>query len=730
MNSFVTSSSPADTSGAVGVDREAVGPKQYRVFLSYSHADTTWARWLMRRLEGYRVPERFHGRAAPIGEVGARIAPVFRDRDELPTADDLGEAVQGALRQSATLVVIGSTTAARSRWVNEEVMYFKRIGRADRIFALIVDGEPNAADEAEECFPPGLRFQVGSAGVLKEKPVELIAADARAHGDGKDDAFIRLVAGLLGVGFDELRQREMQRRHRRMFWVTASSLAGMAITLGLAVLALRARDDAQRRQENSELVMAQMLEDLETRLKKADQLGALDDVAKKVMAYFKSLDPRDLTDRSNAQQAKLFTQIGQIYLARLRYADATESFTAAFDRASGLVTRHPRDGEILFERAQAEYWLGYVPYQQGQYAEAGAWWRRYRDSGVALTGLDPALPRWQREAVSGHHNLAALELKRGDLAAARQGFLGEREAHERLLAMLPDDAELQASIANVDSYLGSIAERAGDLTEAVARFGAQVARLEVQVKADALSARMKQRLATALGLQSDALAIAGQQAAALERRRRAMEIFEALTAQDATNRDWQVSAQTARLKYALLLRAQGDAAVAGRLVREGRAALEQLAKSGTSNRAITSALALASRLVAQLSDAAGEPGAGEAAERAVAAAQALLALDRADENHLNSVASAHITAGVIAQRAGDSESARRHFQAALATVEERARTSTNARVLDPAARALMLLGRAEAGRAVQERLARLGYQPLEPWPGISGVKTLSAEVQH
>jgi hypothetical protein len=57
------------------------------------------------------------------------------------------------------------------------------------------------------------------------------------------------------------------------------------------------------------------------------------------------------------------------------------------------------------------------------------------------------------------------------------------------------------------------------------------------------------------------------------------------------------------------LRAQGDAAVAGRLLREGRAALEKLAKSGTSNRAITSALALVSRLEAQLSDAAGEPGA-------------------------------------------------------------------------------------------------------------------------
>ncbi|MEY2877761.1 MAG: hypothetical protein RLZZ15_141, partial [Verrucomicrobiota bacterium] len=372
----------------------AVPPARYRAFISYSHADTTWATWLLRRLEGYRVPQRFHGRAAPIGEIGPRLAPIFRDRDELPTADDLGEAVQAALEQSATLIVICSRTAARSRWVNQEVLAFKRLGRSDRVFALIVDGEPNAAEAATECFPPALRFAVGSQGVLPEQPIELIAADARPHADGKEDAFLRLVAGLLGVGFDDLRQREMQRRHRRMFWITSASVAGMAITLGLAVLAMRAREsaivarnDAQRRGENSELVMAQMLEDLEGRLRKADQLDALDDVAKRVMAYFQSLDPRDLTDRSNTQHAKLFTQIGQIYLARMHYAGATESFTAAHQRTAALAARQPRNGDALFERAQAEYYLGYVPYVQGKYAEAGGWWMRYRDSGVALANL-------------------------------------------------------------------------------------------------------------------------------------------------------------------------------------------------------------------------------------------------------------------------------------------------------------------------------------------------------
>src|SRR4051812_38242306 len=69
---------------------------KYRVFISYSHSDTKWAAWLARRLEGFRVPRRFHGRAAPIGTLGALIRPVFRDRDELPTTSDLGATLRTA----------------------------------------------------------------------------------------------------------------------------------------------------------------------------------------------------------------------------------------------------------------------------------------------------------------------------------------------------------------------------------------------------------------------------------------------------------------------------------------------------------------------------------------------------------------------------------------------------------------------------------------------------------
>ena len=92
---------------------------RYQSYVSYSHADEKWAVWLHKKLETYRVPRRLVGRKTACGVIPKRIAPIFRDREELPTATDLSETVNKALRDSASLIVICSPHAASSHWVNE-----------------------------------------------------------------------------------------------------------------------------------------------------------------------------------------------------------------------------------------------------------------------------------------------------------------------------------------------------------------------------------------------------------------------------------------------------------------------------------------------------------------------------------------------------------------------------------------------------------------------------------
>ncbi len=239
-----------------------IGPdnSHYWAFISYSSKDQVWARWLHRAIETYGFPidliEHHHtptGHPAP-----KRFHPVFRDRDELPASADLGAVIKKALSDSRYLIVICSPNAAQSQWVNKEIETFLTLGRRPHILAIIVDGEPNAGD-SRECFPPALR------------EFEPIAADARPQGDGKTNAKLKLLAGMLGVNFDSLKRRDALRRRRwlvRIAAVTGSLIAMAATLIGVAVYQGHL---AEQRKEAAEIAVQKV----EAARQKADAAGQI-----------------------------------------------------------------------------------------------------------------------------------------------------------------------------------------------------------------------------------------------------------------------------------------------------------------------------------------------------------------------------------------------------------------------------------------------------------------------
>lgn len=258
---------------------------KYWAFISYSHQDNLverksgesgclrWGEWLHRELETYRVPVAFHGRKTPTGEsMPVRLFPVFQDEKELPLNSDLAGAIADGLEQSRFLIVICSPRSASSFYVNEEVRRFKEMGRQNRILALIVAGEPNASDGnkmgytvADECFCPALRYPLDATGKLDttrrdaQEPIagdvrvkdgqlarEARRTDLRGHREVLEFMRLKLIAGLMGVGFDELVQRDKARQaaelRRRIVL-----LSGVALFIALlAVYALFERAHAVR----------------------------------------------------------------------------------------------------------------------------------------------------------------------------------------------------------------------------------------------------------------------------------------------------------------------------------------------------------------------------------------------------------------------------------------------------------------------------------------------------
>lgn len=161
--------------------------KEYFAFISYKSEDVEWAIWIQHELEHYHLPASYNGRT----DIRQELRPVFRDIDEL-SAGNLPEQIKQALENSQNLIVICSPQSAKSPWVNQEVETFIGLGRTDRVFPFIVEG-----NSPKEFFPPAL--------LNLPKNEERLGGDVSKN--GRDAAFVKVVAGMLGVGFDSLWNR-------------------------------------------------------------------------------------------------------------------------------------------------------------------------------------------------------------------------------------------------------------------------------------------------------------------------------------------------------------------------------------------------------------------------------------------------------------------------------------------------------------------------------------------
>ena len=447
----------------------------YAAFISYSHRDRRWAQWLHRSIENYRPPRDVAASHGVDGVLPA-LRPVFLDRAELPTSADLAATVRAALAESAALVVVCSAAAAQSRWVNEEVRAFKELDRGARIFCFIVDGEPATG----ECFPPALRFEVEQGAITTRAAAEPLAADIRPGRDDRASARLKIIAGLLGVPLDRLRHRELARRHRRLALIAVASVVACIVFGAMAVMALRARADAERQRAAAE---QQSL----TARRTADFMKSLFAVSDPSESRGNTITAREVLDRGARQiesqlrdtplvRADLTTTLGEVYASLGLYADGMK----LLDRAAGVPGRPPElaartlvaTGELQNQRGdhaaalqaldaasrslQAAPTLDYALQMRVLSTYGDVYYfkddavraRRYYDELLALATRPAASdPTMRARALEG---IARADLDEGRYDAAATGF------HQALAEQIVATGELHPRTSEILNELGSL----------------------------------------------------------------------------------------------------------------------------------------------------------------------------------------------------------------------------------------------------------------------------------
>ena len=536
---------------------------RYRAFISYSHVDEAWGSWLHKAIERYRIPKRLVGKQTATGPVPDSLFPVFRDREELASAHELGTEIKKALEQSHSLIVICSPAAARSHWTNEEIKHFKSLGRASQVFCLIVEGEPN--DPARGCFPQAIKFEVNAAGELTDEPAEPIAADARPGKDGKSDAKLKLIAGILGLGFNDLKQRELAARNRRLSLLSAVASGIAFVTIGLAVITTQARNEAQAqrqiaetRQQQAEGLIQFMLGDLREKLEPIGKLDILDAVGEQAMAYFGSVQPESLSDRELSARAKALRQVGNVRALQGKLEQAAPAFREALVLDEEIVRRSPEDGQALFNVGQSQFYVGYGHYLKGQYQQASRWFLEYDQSADRLLALDPNKPEWLLEKQYATDTLATLYSDTQDYPRCIRALDRSLQSVQQLLAGAPGHADYLDVMASAYYKRSGCESKSGQLaasTESLA-LAAEIYSGLMQRFAEDKSRALA--LAIVIGAQSSNSLAAGDFEAARAQARRAVDTLQRVADSDPENARWHAQLLSAKARLAEAEALRGD----------------------------------------------------------------------------------------------------------------------------------------------------------------------------
>jgi len=394
-------------------------------------------------LEAYRVPKYLHSVNF------SKISPIFRDVTELTAHHSLSEKIKEAVLRSCFLIVLCSPASKNSHWVNEEIKLFREIHGENSILCALIEGGPQTS------FPPA----------LLEGGREPLAADLRPQAFRLGVS--QLAASILGVGLDELVQRDLKKMRRRVMAVTASAAAALLVMGTLTWTAIDARKLAEQRRVDAEGQIEFMLTDLKDKLDEVGRLDALNAVGEKAARYYDGYGVSEHDDDALGRRARVFHHLGEIQRKLGNLTEADIYFENAFKSTLALTKREPNNPQRIFEHAQSSFWVGYNLYGREAYSQAKPYFESYLDAATKLDNFEAGSDRAASELSYAHTNLGAVERGLGNLEESIHQYNKAMVYKKKLFDKDSTDKKRLFSLSNAYGHLAGIQILHDDMAAAV-----------------------------------------------------------------------------------------------------------------------------------------------------------------------------------------------------------------------------------------------------------------------
>jgi tetratricopeptide (TPR) repeat protein len=610
-------------------------PLPYKAFLSYSHADAKTAVWLHKRLEAFPL-RGLTGRVTRLGTVPKQLRPIFRDREDFSAGHSLSEQTIAALDGSAGLIVLCSPASVQSPYVNEEVRLFKSRHPGRPLIPLIADGTPGG--DARECFPPALRFELDAAGAVTDRPSQVLGADLREAGDGRELALAKVVAALIGVPSDEVFRRAERERRRQARNRNAVALVILLLAAGGSYFTFRSY------RQGGVLIdtAAACARYLPNGKALAGPQNALEQCisALQIMQRGAASDPRD------GEILKLIDQGKKDEAERLQVEAAQDAETAGIARTKEAAERYrgiaatagladPRKAREYYAKAakldpeniSGMVWHGDMERDGGNLAEAeraynavlisgvkgkddsGLYWAGLGlgDIRVARGNLPEALKAyqgasaeaerlakanlnnsgwnsgWQRDLSVSYNKVGDVLVAQGNLPEALKSYRDGLAIADRLAKADPNNAGWQRDLSVSYDRVGDVLVAQGNLSEALKSYRDSLTIRDRLAKADPNNAQWQRDLSVSYDRAGDVLVTQGNLPEALKSYRDSLAIADRLAKADPNNAQWQRDLSVSYNEVGDVLVAQGNLPEALKSYRDSLAIRDRLAKADSNN---------------------------------------------------------------------------------------------------------------------------------------------------
>jgi tetratricopeptide (TPR) repeat protein len=510
---------------------------------------------------------------------------------------------------------------------------------------------------------------------------------------------------MLGVGLDELVQREQTRRQRRLAWLAAASIAGMAVTSTLAIAAFQARNEAREQRREAEGLVAFMLGDLKDKLEPIGRLDALDGVGSRVLSYYSKQDASELSDAALSQRSKALGLMAQVADARGDSQTALDLYRQAMTGTAEAMRRDPSNAQAIFDHAQNVFYVGQFAQNSGDLRTAEASMREYQRLARQMVALQPDNMKYRMEEQYADTDLGVVLSDQRRFGEAVAQFSDALSTMEAISTADPSNRTYRQSVAESLAWLADAERAIGNYDRAIELRKRNVA-LYNQLFSRSRDVKFQQRLVAALRSLGYLYAERGQHDLAAQQYRAAITHADMLTSVEPGNALWLEYGYRSRIFLARLLIETGHSAEASALTSTVCQTVRSLVQRPSPKPEWRNGMLGCLTLQAQLSLAAGGKNqAFDLARQAVAAARSIRTADKVQDAFR--VASAYRLLGDIERERGHLDTARTAWTSGLASIP--VGTFEQPDEMADHAAILQRLGRAAEARPLRTKLSSMGY---------------------